>query len=66
MGSVSPDWMVPVLEVSKLRNSLPNIKTEYLSFSVCPAEFLSVLINLGFLMWEFFFYFKNQAYVCVF
>jgi hypothetical protein len=33
-------------DVSKLRNSLSDIRTDYQSFSVSPADFLSVLICL--------------------
>jgi hypothetical protein len=35
-----------VSEVGKLKNSLPDIRTDYLSYFVSPADFLSVPIKL--------------------
>jgi hypothetical protein len=74
-GILGPLRFDQVTKVSKLRNSLPDFRTEYLSFFVSLADYLSVLIKLGFqffLMWEFFCYLKNKkqtrfsyVFICV-
>jgi hypothetical protein len=50
-------------EVSKLRNGLADIRTDYLSFSVSPADFLSVpikLLDFNSFDVKIFFYLKNK------